>query len=73
MIMKLGYIFFLSFCLLTLCVNAQAQCSICTKTAAQLGEKPAKGLNAGILYLMLTPFAIIGFVGYRWWKKNKDV
>jgi hypothetical protein len=50
----------------------EAQCSICTKTAAQLGEKPAKGLNAGIIYLMLTPFAIIGFVGYRWWKKNKD-
>ncbi|MFN2437657.1 MAG: hypothetical protein ABR503_00555 [Chitinophagaceae bacterium] len=52
---------------------SQAQCSICTKTAQQLGEKPAKGLNAGIIYLMLTPFAIIGFVGYRWWKKNKDV
>ncbi len=53
--------------------TAEAQCSICTKTAQQLGEKPAKGLNAGIIYLMLTPFAIVGFVGYRWWKKNKDV
>ncbi|MDQ3683564.1 MAG: hypothetical protein M3352_10920 [Bacteroidota bacterium] len=51
--------------------TAQAQCSICTKTAQQLGEKPAKGLNAGIIYLMLTPFAIAGFIGYRLWKKNK--
>ncbi len=50
---------------------AIAQCSICTRTAEQLGEKPAKGLNAGILYLALTPFALAGFIGYRWWKKNK--
>lgn len=50
---------------------ALAQCSICTKTAQQLGHKPAKGLNAGILYLMFAPFAVVGFVGYRWWKNNK--
>lgn len=49
---------------------AQAQCSICTKTAAQLGEEPARGLNAGILYLAFTPLAIIGFIGYRWWKNE---
>jgi hypothetical protein len=51
--------------------KAEAQCSICSKTAQQMGEKPAKGFNSGILYLMLTPFAIAGFVGYRWWQKNK--
>lgn len=47
-----------------------AQCSICTRTAQQLGEKPAKGLNSGILYLAFAPFAIAAFVGYRWWKNN---
>ena len=47
-----------------------AQCSICTKTAQQLGEKPAKGMNAGILYLAFAPFAIVGYIGYRWWKNN---
>jgi hypothetical protein len=52
--------------------TANAQCSICTRTAEQMGEKPAKGLNAGILYLAMTPLAIIGIVGYRWWKRNKD-
>lgn len=51
-----------------LLVAVQAQCSICTKTAAQLGEKPAKGLNAGILYLAFTPLAIAGFVAWRWFK-----
>lgn len=51
---------------------AAAQCSICTKTAQQLGEKPAKGMNSGILYLAFAPFAIVGFIGYRWWKNNKN-
>ena len=48
--------------------NSSAQCAMCTKTAQQLGEKPALGLNSGILYLMLMPFAIMGFIAYRWWK-----
>lgn len=49
-----------------------AQCSMCTKTAQQLGEKPAAGLNSGILYLMFAPFAIVGFIAFRWWKNNKE-
>lgn len=49
-----------------------AQCSICTKTASQLGEKPARSLNSGIIYLMLTPFAVVGFIGYQWWKNEKQ-
>lgn len=51
--------------------TATAQCSICTKTAQQLGEKPAKALNTGIVYLAFTPIAIIGIVAYRWYKSNK--
>jgi hypothetical protein len=50
----------------------QAQCSICTKTAQQLGEGPAEGMNTGILYLAFAPFAIIGYIGYRWWKNNQQ-
>lgn len=52
--------------------SGNAQCSICTKTAQQLGEKPAKGMNSGILYLAFAPFAIVGFVAYRWVRKNKQ-
>jgi hypothetical protein len=52
-------------------VPASAQCSICTKTAQQLGEKPAKALNTGILYLAFMPLALIGVLGYQWWKHNK--
>ena len=59
------------FCLVFAAQQANAQCSICTKTASQLGEKPAQGLNAGILYLMFTPLGIAGFIGIRWWKREK--
>lgn len=51
---------------------ASAQCSICTRTAQQLGERPAKALNKGILYLAFTPLAIFGVIGYRWWKSEKQ-
>lgn len=51
--------------------DASAQCSICTKTAQQLGEKPAQGMNSGILYLAFAPFAIVGYISYRWWKNNR--
>ncbi|MBL7748496.1 MAG: hypothetical protein JNM19_13750 [Chitinophagaceae bacterium] len=62
-------LFIIQYSLLT--TDAAAQCSICTKTAQQLGEKPAKGMNSGILYLAFAPFALVGFIGYRWWKNNK--
>lgn len=63
-------LFIISFTILA--VAAEAQCSICTKTAMQLGDKPAQGLNAGILYLMSVPYIAIGIVGYKWWKVRKD-
>ena len=47
-----------------------AQCSICARNTQQLGERPAKALNAGIIYLALAPLAIFGIIGYRWWKSN---
>ena len=58
------FMFFLS-------VYATAQCSICTRSAQQLGEKPAKALNTGIIYLAAAPLMIAGVIGYRWWKGNQ--
>ena len=69
---KWGLILFFTIHYSLLTINSSAQCSICTRTAQQLGEKPAKGMNSGILYLAFAPFAIVGYVGYRWWKKNRD-
>ena len=36
-----------------------------------MGAAPAKGFNAGILFLMMVPFATIGVVGYKWWRASK--
>lgn len=64
----------IAFCvLLAVAVSpAHAQCSICTRTAQQLGERPAKALNKGIIYLAFTPLAIFGVIGYRWWKSEQQ-
>lgn len=59
--------------LLVLVQDVSAQCSICTKTASQLGENTGKALNAGILYLAFAPMAIIGYLGYRWWKNSREI
>lgn len=67
---KIIFIFVFIFSLAVL--NSNAQCAMCTKTAQQLGEKPAEGLNSGILYLMIAPFAIVGVIGYRWWNSNRN-
>lgn len=46
-------------------------CAVCTKTAANLDEKGAKGLNGGILYLAMLPLGIMGTLGFVWWRRNK--
>lgn len=63
----------LVFVLLVISQFADAQCSICTKTASQLGEGPAKALNSAIIYLAFAPIAIMGFIGFRWWKREQDI
>jgi hypothetical protein len=68
---KLAFIFIIALLFLLQANTADAQCSICTKTASQLGEKQGKGLNGGIIYLMFTPLTIAGFLGYRWWRSEK--
>jgi hypothetical protein len=48
-----------------------SQCSICTKSAQQLGDTQGKGLNLSILFLAFTPLILIGYIGYKWWKGEK--
>lgn len=70
---KRFFILFFSFILfMSLGKGLSAQCSVCTKTAEQMGEQPAKGMNSGIIYLALTPLALIGFLVFRWKKSNTD-
>jgi hypothetical protein len=69
---KIFLILFLIGCFNVIIYNStRAQCSICAKSVQQMGEKPARGFNSGIIYLMLVPYAVIGVIGYKWWKGNR--
>ncbi len=57
--------------LITATATSFGQCSICTKTASQIGEEAGKGFNAGVLYLAAMPFAIIVYIAYNW-RKNEQ-
>lgn len=46
-------------------------CAMCTKTAAGLDDKSARGLNGGILYLAAVPLTILGTIGFVWWRHNR--
>jgi hypothetical protein len=70
--MKKMAISLLLFLVLQLPMLLMGQCSICTKTAQQMGEGPAKALNGGILYLAAMPFIVFGYITYRWWQSNKQ-
>lgn len=67
---KAGRIFIITLYSLMISGLTMAQCSICSKTASQLGEDAGRGLNGGILYLASAPLLIISYIGYRWWKDN---
>lgn len=65
----LGFVFFF----LLVGSDILAQCPMC-KMAAESnlknGGSAGKGLNAGILYMLLTPYILVGGLAY-WWLKNK--
>ncbi len=52
----------------------QAQCPMC-KIAAESnlkdGGTAGKGLNTGILYMLATPYLIVGAIGYMWWRNRR--
>lgn len=54
-------VIFLLFCW-GVCTWAQpvlAQCSICTRSAQQMGPQAAAGLNSGVIYLLAFPILFI--------------
>ena len=46
-------------------VSAEAQCAMCRAVLEnEEGQNAAKGINDGIVYLMLIPYILIGGLGY---------
>lgn len=46
-------------------------CAVCTSTASQLGDKSARGLNKGILFLAALPLTLIGTIGVIWYRRQR--
>ena len=56
------------------CINVDAQCAMCkaqAQTSLQANDPDASSLNMAILYLFLTPYAIVGIIGYAWYRNRK--
>lgn len=55
---------------------AFAQCPMCraaAESSIKEGGKHALGLNAGILYLFVTPYLIVATIGFLWWRNHRKV
>lgn len=74
-IIKTGILFFIVLILMvSFSETLEAQCPMC-KIAAQSNMKnggtAGKGLNAGILYMLATPYLIVGTIGFIWWRNKR--
>lgn len=57
-------------------VDLMAQCPMCKMSAEQNlkdGGTAAKGLNKGILYMLMMPYLLVGGLGYVWWKNRRKL
>ena len=73
---KSFYILFIL--LLVFSVSVEAQCAMCRAVLEnEEGQNAAKGINDGIVYLMLIPYILIGGLGYiiylKFFKTKKDL
>lgn len=63
--------------LVMVCGEIAAQCPMCRIAAEsnlENGGTTGKGLNRGILYLLMMPYFIVGLIGFIWYKnRNKEV
>jgi len=69
--LKLTGLFFLIFFLIP--EFADAQCAMCRAVLeSEANQSTAKGINDGILYLMIFPYLLVGGVGYFVYRSRKN-
>ena len=70
--MKTKYFFLLLIVLLLTAVPAEAQCSMCRAVLeSEEDGETAKGINNGIVYLMIFPYLLVGGVGFAVYRSRK--
>lgn len=69
--MKLKLLFIVLLLLITV-LPAEAQCAMCRAVLeSEEGGQAAKGINNGIVYLMIFPYLLVGGVGYAIYRSRK--
>ena len=56
-------------------IPADAQCPMCRMSAEsnlKNGGTSGRGLNNGILFMLATPYLIVGAIGLVWWRNRKE-
>jgi hypothetical protein len=54
---------------------AFSQCAMCTAVAdeaAKSGSTAGDGINKGVLYLFLSPYLVVGTIGFIWWRSRRE-
>ena len=73
--MKKFFIFLsITFVLSIFSPEVSAQCSMCTISAEQgtkNGNTQGKGLNDGIIYLLVIPYLLIAGIGLLWYRNYR--
>ncbi len=65
-------VFLILLLLLITALPAEAQCAMCRAVLeSEEGGQAAKGINNGIIYLMIFPYLLIGGVGYAIYRSRK--
>lgn len=70
--MKTKAFLLLTVLLLLVAIPAEAQCSMCRAVLeTEEAGGAAKGINNGIMYLMVFPYLLVGGVGYAVYRNRK--
>lgn len=74
---KIGLILAALFLFAAPVVDAQCpMCRMAVESNLKGGGSAGKGLNAGILYMLATPYVLVGSLAFVWWRnrrKNQDL
>jgi len=69
--MKRNFVFLIVILLLTV-IPAEAQCAMCRAVLeSETDGSAAKGINNGIVYLMIFPYLLVAGVGYAIYRSRK--
>ncbi len=66
-----SFLIFTLVCGLFLFSNDAQACAMCKETGNQAGGFSGRGLNFGILYLMVIPYIAFSILAYFWYRASK--